>query len=134
MNVLQLVVNKYLAQKLPPEPGQYNMNILQLMTYKHVDQKLPPKHGGYDMNLTQRMSIKVMMKNTKQRRLLTDVQWLLSQTSFKILQFVIPFSSLYRCLLLCSAWFCFILEGSKVMKAWEGDMVLTCMYHTYVDI
>ena len=109
------------------------MNTVQLVTYRYVDQKLLPKHGGYDMNLTQRMSIKVMMKNKKQRRLLTDVQRLLSQTSFKILQFVIPFSSLYRCLLLCSARFCFVLEGSKVMKAWEGDIVHTCMYRTYVD-
>ena len=73
------------------------------------------------------------MKNTEQGRLLRDVQRLLSQNSLEILQFVIPLSGLYRHLLLCSAWVCFILEGSKIMKVWEGERVHTCMYRTYVD-
>ena len=60
------------------------------------------------------------MKNTEQGRLLRDVQRLLSQNSLEILQFVIPLSGLYRHLLPCSAWVRFILEGSKIMKAWEG--------------
>ena len=29
--------------------------------------------------------------------------------------------------------FWFILEGSEIMKEWEGDGVHTCMYRTYVD-
>ena len=133
VNVLQLVIDEYLAQKLPPKQGGYNVKTVQLVTHRCVNQKLPRNSGGGDMNLTRQMSIIVMMKIRKQRGLLTCIQRLLSQNSLEILQFVIPLSGLYRHLLLCSAWVCFILEGSKIMKAWEGERVHTCMYRTYVD-
>ena len=63
-----------------------DVNVLQLVINNYLAQKLPPKPGGYDMNLTRRVSIRAMMKNTEQRTLLRDVQrLLLSPNNLEIL-------------------------------------------------